>query len=196
MLSDRSGGTGGRDSGLNMDPNSATYFNPVNPPSFASGSGGGGVPWFDPTGFGSLPADPSAGTGLGPGMQGAGGSAGMTTSQIVQLAARLGIPAAMLIRQLASSPSGVPTAGTGGLSGPMANSLSQTLALLNQRLASTMPVHDAAMRMALALAPNLSAPPSPHMAATTAALNSPPPQISPSANVLAAIQRLAGRVGG
>lgn len=130
------------------------------------------------------------------GAAGAGTAAasGWTAERIAKLADSLGIPAATLIANL--NRSGASGGGGGNLPGPLGPQISQTLSLMNQRLQSEQPVHDAAMQLAL----KMGTPSNPDPALLARAANTVtqpvPTTMTPSPALTNAIAAMARRYGG
>jgi hypothetical protein len=134
---------------------------------------------------GAVSAAATGGAALDPALQ----AAGWTTARVAKLALSLGVPVASLITKLNS------VGGSNGIPGPFGSQINDTLQLMNDRLRSTVPVHDAAMQLAM----KMGAPSNPDPALLSSASNavrSPAPTMQPSPEVAAAAAALAKHFGG
>jgi hypothetical protein len=120
---------------------------------------------------------------------------GWDMARVTKLATSLGIPVATLLLKLRSLNAANGPGGSNGVPGPFGAQINDTLGLMNDRLRSTIPVHDAAMQLAL----KMGAPSNPDpalLSAASSAVRSPTPTMSPSPEVAAAAAALAKRFGG
>lgn len=125
--------------------------------------------------------------GAGPAAAAAGG--GGATATIANLL-KVGAPVAAAITNRLGQPSGS-SSGVSSLDPALMARLSSLLDMAQQRVASAQPVHDAAMQMALRMAPTGA--PSPRVDQAIANSANPLPTGSYSASTLAALRKMAGQ---